>query len=98
MPHNKAGVPIMGDGNGMRDSKLRETTQNLVAVFDDLEQKTGRRSGYWIARCRIDALREALANTTERPEKCPRCDQRMVPRYVGIKLRCKECDFLWETV
>ena len=32
------------------------------------------------------------------PEKCPSCDLRMVPEYVGTKLRCTACEFLWETV
>ena len=44
----------------------------------------------------LDAKLPPPSDTT--PEKCPNCDLRIIPRYVGTKLQCEACDYLWETV
>ncbi len=49
------------------NNELREVVENLVAVFDDLDEKIGRQSGHWIARCRIDPIRAALADSADAP-------------------------------
>ncbi|KKL68860.1 hypothetical protein LCGC14_2120800, partial [marine sediment metagenome] len=64
---------------------------------------------------RIDKLAEKLGVTVDKEvtdrgwaeereeERCPNCDQYMIPLYLGqlgryTKLQCDTCSFVWETV
>ena len=46
----------------------------------------------------LQQAKKVLNNTTPDEEKCPSCDVRMTPKYMGTSLQCEVCNFLWQTV